>query len=402
MRHRSTPSMTSSAAAVRLVAGRELNTRLRTRSFVIGTVVILAALLGFFLLQSTLLSGTQRSTVGLTGPASELTDSLRAQAQQRGVDIETRSVPDAETGRELVADGDIDALISGGADDLQVLVKSDLDTPLRSAITGVAQSDALTTKLADLGADPQAVLDSVNDAGVEVNVLDPPDPAKTQRQVIGMIIVALMFVGIMMYGSLVTQGIVEEKSSRIVEILLATVRPWQLMLGKVLGLGLVGLVQLAIIGVVGIIGADVTGVLTVSGAASGMLAWGLLWYVLGFFAYATVFAAAGSLVSRQEDVQSVITPVTMVLFIGYFVGFNLVLQNPDGTATAWLSMVPLFSPIMMPGRIAVGVAPAWQIVLAILLTLGIIALFTWLGSRIYRGAILHTGGRVKLRDALRA
>src|SRR5699024_10675463 len=134
----------------------------------------------------------------------------------------------------------------------------------------------------------------------------------------------------------------------------------------------------------------------------GMLAWGLLWYVLGFFAYATVFAAAGSLVSRQEDVQSVVTPVTMVLAIGYVVGFNLVLQDPEGPATTWVSMIPLFSPIMMPGRIAVGVAPGWQIVVTILLTLGMIALFTWLGGRIYRGAILHTGGRVRLTEALRA
>src|SRR5699024_12184194 len=116
--------------------------------------------------------------------------------------------------------------------------------------------------------------------------IEPHDAGESQRQLIVMIVVVLMFLGIMMYGSLVTQGIVEEKSSRVVEILLATVRPWQLMSGKVLGLGLVGLIQLAIIGVVGIVGASVTGVLTVSGAATGMLAWGLLWYVLGFFAYA--------------------------------------------------------------------------------------------------------------------
>src|SRR5699024_3761722 len=133
-------------------------------------------------------------------------------------DIETRAVPDTATGRELVANGDIDALVSGGADNLRVLVKSELDKTLRSAITGVVRTDALTTRLADLGADPQSVLDSVDDAGVEVTVLDPPDPGKTQRQVIGVIIVALMFFGIMMYGSLVTQGVVEEKSSRIVEV----------------------------------------------------------------------------------------------------------------------------------------------------------------------------------------
>lgn len=402
MSSRPAPFTASSVATVRLIATREVNARLRTKSFAVGTALILVVLVGFFILQSTLSGGAQHSTIGLAGSATDIAKQLDTQASQHGADIETRSVSDATEGRELVTNGDIDALVFGSATEPRVLVESDLDTSVRRAIAGAARSEALTAKLADLGADPREALVDVNDTTVDVSVLDPPDPGQTQRQVIGMIIVLLMFFGIMMYGTLVTQGIVEEKSSRIVEILLATVRPWQLMFGKVLGLGLVGLIQLTIIGVAGIITASATGVLTISGAASGMLAWGLLWYVLGFFAYATVFAAAGSLVSRQEDAQSVITPVTMVLAIGYVVGINLVLQNPDSAATTWVSMIPLFSPIMMPGRIALGVAPFWQVLLAILLTLGAIALFTWIGGKIYRGAVLHTGGRVKLADAIRA
>lgn len=401
MKNRSGPFPAGSVAPIRLIAGRELHARLRTKSFAAGTVLILLVLVGSFILQSTLAGGKEHATVGLTGGAADIAEQLSTQAEQQGADIETRSVSDATEGHELVGDGDIDALVSGSATAPRVLVESELDTSVRAAITDAARAAALRTGLADLGTDPEKILSDVTDTDIDVTTLDPPDHEQTQRRVVAMIVVLLMFFGITMYGALVTQGVVEEKSSRVVEILLATVRPWQLMSGKILGLGLVGLIQLTIIGVAGIVTASATGVLTISGAASGTLAWGLVWYVLGFFVYATVFAGAGSLVSRQEDAQSVITPVTMILALGYIVGFNLVLQDPGSAATTWLSMLPLFSPIMMPGRIAVGVAPAWQVLLAILLTLATIALFTWIGGRIYRGAILHTGGRVKLAEAIR-
>jgi ABC-2 type transport system permease protein len=106
-------------------------------------------------------------------------------------------------------------------------------------------------------------------------------------------------------------------------------------------------------------------------------------------------------VSRQEDAASVITPVTMVLTIGFVVGFNVLLQNPEGGAARVLSLIPLFSPILMPGRIATGTAPGWEIGLALVLTLLAGALLTWLGSKVYRNAVLHTGSRLNLRAALR-
>jgi ABC-2 type transport system permease protein len=119
--------------------------------------------------------------------------------------------------------------------------------------------------------------------------------------------------------------------------------------------------------------------------------------VLGFFLYATIFAAAGSLVSRQEEAQSVLTPVTLVLAVGFLVGLNLMLQGPTGRATTVLSLIPLVSPVLMPSRIAEG----WQIGLSIVLTLAIVTLFTWLGAKVYQNAVLRTGSRVRLRDALR-
>lgn len=391
----------SPVTAIRLVAARELNTRLRTKSFTIGTAAILVALAGFMVLQATLFSNATTSKIGLAGQSTSIAQPLQAQAEQLGLTIETSTVPGQQQARELVASGELDAVVSGSPAEPQVLVKSELDDQVRGLLTGIAQSQVLTAKLADAGMNPAEVLADVQQTRIAVTPIDAPDPERDQRMVIGLIIVVLMFISIMTYGSLVAQGVVEEKSSRVVEILLSTVRPWHLMLGKVVGLGLVGLVQLLIVAVAGLIMATATGVLTVSGVATGTLLWGVLWYVLGFFLYATVFAGAGSLVSRQEEVQSVVTPVTMVLVIGYVVGLNLLLQDPESTATTVLSMIPVLSPILMPGRIAIGVAAGWQVALALALTIGTIALFTWIGGTVYRNAVLRTGSRMKLAEALR-
>jgi ABC-2 type transport system permease protein len=387
--------------AVRIVAKRELNTRLRTRSFVIGTAVILIVFGGYFLLQATLLSGAGTSKIGLTGQATGIADQLTSVSRELGKDVETVTVTAPADGRSQVESGDLDALLSGTVSDLQVLVKSDLDPQVRAALNSIAQQQVLNAKLLEAGVDPAQVAAATASAQVDVTTLTPPDPEKDQRMIIGLVMVFLLYLSITTYGNFVAQGVIEEKSSRVVEILLSTLRPWQLMLGKVIGLGLTGLIQLVILAGAGLGMATATGTLTLSGVAAGTVLWGLLWYILGFFLYATIFAAAGSLVSRQEDAQSVLTPVTMVLVLGFVAGINLMLQSPDGQATAVLSMIPLLSPVLMPGRIAAGLVPGWEVGLSIVLTLVTIALFTWLGGKIYHNAVLRTGSRVKLREALR-
>jgi len=387
--------------AVRIVAKRELNTRLRTRSFVIGTAVILIVFGGYFLLQATLLSGAGTSKIGLTGQATGIADQLTSVSRELGKNVETVTVTDPAEGRSEIESGDLDALLSGTVSDLQVLVKSDLDPQVRAALNSIAQQQVLNAKLLEAGVDPAQVAAATASAQVDVTTITPPDPEKDQRMVIGLVMVFLLYMSITTYGTFVAQGVIEEKSSRVVEILLSTLRPWQLMLGKVIGLGLTGLIQLVILAGAGLGMATATGTLTLSGVAAGTVLWGLLWYVLGFFLYATIFAAAGSLVSRQEDAQSVLTPVTMVLVLGFVVGINLMLQSPDGQATAVLSMIPLLSPVLMPGRIAASLVPGWEVGLSIVLTLLTIALFTWLGGKIYHNAVLRTGSRVKLREALR-
>ncbi|PXY30929.1 ABC transporter permease [Prauserella muralis] len=388
------------ATAVRLVAQRELNTRLRTRGFVVGTLVILAVMVGYLLLQANLFNRENTTTVGLTGQAAAIAEPLRAGAGQVGMELQVERVPSAAQGSAQVSEGELDVLVAGSPANLRVTVESELDAPLRALLNGISRQEVLDAKLVEAGQVPAEVMSEVNAARVQVSTLEQPDPAPGQRTVVALVMLFLLYMGITSYGSLVAQGIVEEKSSRVVEILLSTVRPWHLLLGKVIGLGLVGLTQLFIIGVAGLAMASATGVLTITGVATTTLLWGLLWYILGFFLYATVFAAAGSLVSRQEDMQAVLTPVTIVLLIGFITGFT-VIQEPDGTLAVVLSLVPLLSPILMPGRIATGAAGGLEIAVALVLTLAAITALTWLGGRVYRAAVLRTGSRVRLTDALR-
>ncbi|GAB2956773.1 ABC transporter permease [Amycolatopsis acidiphila] len=387
--------------AIALVAKRELNTRLRTRSFLVGTIVILVVLAGYLLLQANLFSNASKAKVGLTGQTIGIAQQLQTAGGQIGKEIRTSVVANPEQGRAEVESGDLDILLSGNAADLQVLVKSDLDPQLRTLFNGISHQQVLNAKLLEGDLDPAQVMREVNSAQVDLTQLEPPDPGRGQRLAIGLITVFLLFFGIQTYGAFVAQGVIEEKSSRVVELLLSTVRPWQLMVGKVLGLGLVGLVQIVVLAVGGLAMASATGALTLSGLATGTVLWGVVWYLLGFFLYATVYAAAGSLVSRQEDAASVITPVTMVFTIGFVVGFNVLAQNPDSGTARVLSLVPLFSPILMPARMAIGSAAGWEVVLSLVLTLVLGSLLTWVGSRIYRNAVLHTGSRLKLTAALR-
>lgn len=395
-------SETDSFTAVRLIAQRELNTRLRTRSFVLGTLLIIAVLGGYVLLQAALIGDSERRSIGLSGQANNVAGPLTSAAAELGLQVETHTVAGLEQARAQVASGELDAVVSGNAAELQVMVRSDLDPELRAVLTGISRQEVLAAALAESGVeDPAAVLAEANSTQVKVMPLAAADPEKDQRLAIGLMMLVLLFFAVSTYGAYVAQGVIEEKTSRVVEILLAAVRPWQLLLGKVIGLGLVGLVQMVIIAGAGLALASAVGVLTLSGVALGTLAWGVLWYVIGWMLYAALFAGAASLVSRQEDMQGVVLPVTVTLTVGFVVGLNLLIQDPEGGATAALSLVPVLSPILMPGRIAAGGVAAWEIVLALLLTVGTVALVTWLGGKVYSNAVLRTGSRVRLLDALR-
>ncbi|WP_260190085.1 ABC transporter permease [Actinophytocola gossypii] len=391
-----------SAQPVLLVARRELNARLRTRSFVVSTVGSMVVLVVFVLAHSTVFDDRRVSTVGLNGQSIAVAEPLADGAAALDLEVRTTEVTDLAAAREQVADGTLDALVSGAPAALHVLVRGDLDPDLHNVLNGIVQRQVLSGLIASVEElDAGEVLGTIADAGVQVRALEPADPGHDQRLSVALVVVALLYLALLLYGSLVAQGVVEEKSSRVAERLLATIRPGQLLSGKVVGLGLVGLVQLAAVGGVGLLLAALTGVLTIAGPAAGALAWGLLWYVLGYLLYAVVFAAVGALVSRQEDVQAVLMPVTAALVVAFVVGFAVLSLNPDGTAATVLSLLPPLSPILVPGRIALAAVPLWQVGVALVLTVVSIVLLARLAGPVYRNAVLHPGPRLRLRDALR-
>lgn len=389
---------------VSLVASREIGIRLRSKAYRLSTLALLVVIVGFAVVMKLIGGGSGAdATVGLTGPTSALAAPLQAAGQAVGETVEVRTLPDEAAGRTQVSDGDLDALLVGDGSRVRVVVKKDLDENLRTALNVLAGQLALNQQITALGGDPAQVNAAVSGAGVEVSPMEQPYPYNGQQLVLGIIAGILIYMSLLLNGQSVAQGVVEEKTSRVVELLLATVRPWQLMAGKVLGIGAVGLIQMVLIGVVGIVAGLATDVLTISvSAAAGTVVWLIVWYLLGFLMYSIVFAGLGALVSRQEDVGGAVTPALFFVIAGYVVGISVLPSNPGSGLVALLSVIPVFAPTLMPMRLAMGGVAPWEAILSVALVVALIPVLVWLSARIYRNAVLRTGAKVGFREALRA
>ncbi|QUG99997.1 ABC transporter permease [Saccharopolyspora erythraea] len=388
-------------SAVWLVARREVVTRVRTRSFVVGTLVTIA-ILGLYVAVTMFVGANQTTKVGVAGQATAVAEQLRVVSDERGRAVEVLDVDDESAGLERLRDGELDALVTGAPDALRLVVEQQADPELAGALDTIAKQQALDAELAKSGLDPAAVRSTMDSAQVLVTSLEQPDPQRGERLGVAVAAGLMLYMFLIMAGQTVAQGVVEEKSSRVVEILLSTIRPGQLLTGKVIGIGLVGLLQFGIISGTGLAAAAGAGAVTLpSGALAGSLALTLAWFVLGYFFFATILAAAASLVSRQEELQSVVSPVSVLLVLPFVVAVSVLPGDPDSTTGAVLSLVPGFSPVLMPMRAALGVAAPWELVVSVVLTLVTTAALLRLGGRVYAGAVLRTGARVRLGDALR-
>jgi len=384
--------------AVALVARREFTTQVRSKSFAIGLLVTIVIFAIYIALFSFIGSQSSSNSLGLTSSTASLEPALQdaAKAQDRTLTI-TRV--DRATGEAQVADGDLDALLDGGPGTWTLLGKDTVDSSLQQLVAGAVQQTTLTQALTAAGQDPAAV---ATRGAVTVDTQEPVDPERGQRLVLAIVVAVLLFMSLVGYGSAVAQGVVEEKSSRVVELLLSTIRPVHLLTGKILGLGLVGLVQLLILSAIGLVGSLTTGILTIPTAAAGALVSAVIWYLLGFFLYASIYAAAGSLVSRQEELQSTVAPIMFPLFIPFIFAVSVLPNDPRNTLGTILSFIPLFSPTLMPARAAMGVAPLWQVPCAIAPTPLAGASGVRAGPGICRTAALRPAARVSLTEAPRS
>ncbi|MGY1694547.1 ABC transporter permease [Geodermatophilus sp. SYSU D00814] len=385
----------SSGQLVRLVAAREVSTRLRDKTFLVSSAVMLLIILGILVFQAVVNSGSDENRIGVVGDPGALGPALVAQGELLGRDVTVVGLDDDAAARTAVEDEDVDAAVLGATGGAPELLVRESDPTVEGLVSGAVGAVALQRVLTEAGVDPGGL------PQLTVTALEESSAAAGQRTAVALVGVVLLYSLIVLFGQFVAQGVVEEKASRVVELLLATMRPWHLLAGKILGLGALGPAQIALIAVIGVGGALAFDVVDVPGDLIGTVGWVLFWFVLGYALFASLFAVAASLVSRQEDLGSVLTPATLVLFVGFVVAIQAA-GDPDGTAAVVTSFVPGLSPMVMPVRQAAGDVAAWEVAVAVVLMLVAIALVVRLGGRVYSGALLRTSGKTKLKEALRA
>ncbi len=383
--------------AVLLVARREVLIRLRSRVFIGGTVVMVA-LVAVGIVGYSLVGGRTATAlrVGFTGGSLALEQDFNASLTALGQPVTISTVSDEAAGRAQVSAGTLDVLVTGPATSPSVVVKQSASAVVQAAL----ERAVLSARFTGLGI-PPGVLETVTSGlQVPVDALQPKNPGLTQDRVVGLGVAILLFITLGLYGSQVAQGVVEEKATRIMEIMLATVPPNRLLAGKVVGIGLIALLQLGIVATAALAAVSTTHVLTTPALGAVAVLGYFLWFLLGFLLFATGYATMASLVSRPEEVQSAVTPVA-VFQIGSYLLAYLALANPSSPIVEVASVLPPFAPILMPVRTTGGDLPAWQIGLALALTVAAIVGLIWLAGRVYANSAMRIGSRVRFIEAFR-
>ncbi|HEX4814047.1 MAG TPA: ABC transporter permease [Nonomuraea sp.] len=363
-----------------LVARREILTQIRTRAFVIGLLVT-AVLVGALTYAPKLFDRPDTYALGTVD-----SEQLPLQAAAPEAEFEWRSFPDEAAARAAVLAGDVDAVLVDGT---KVLTDGELDGELGLLLQSVNREVRLGAAGVSI---PPLQVESV---GADARY-------QSARTGIAVVLVIVLFMLLLGQAMMVAMGVVEEKGSRIVEILLSTLRPWQLLGGKIIGLGVLGLINMVTILAVGLGAASVSGLAEdFPPGIAGLVTAVLVWFVLGYAFFATLAAAFASLVSRQEELGSVTTPLTMVIMATYFVAFYAT-NEPTGTLATVMSYVPPFSSMVMPVRMAATEVPLWQAGASMAgMVVAVVAVLAF-GAKVYERAVLRTGARVKLGEVLRA
>lgn len=393
---------------ISLVARREIRMAMGRRSFMISTIIVVLAIVAASFIASYFINRHQEDTavtvVGVSEELSELGPVLEGLGAAADRTIEIQSVPEASADEGLT-EGDLDAWIGGEIGNTELRYASAPgDGVLTQLVYGAMNSYALGLEISDLGGDPLEVMTSVGASMPELTFAEDNDGVGTDfsKLIIAWVMIALLFMGIIMAGSLISMGVVEEKASRVVEILLATITPTQLFAGKVLGIGLVAFGQVLLYALAGAGAAAVSGLLeNVSIPLGPQIIWLLVWFIIGFFMFVVLWGGISALASRQEDVGAVTTPMLFLLFIPFYTAMYLPTNAPNSLASEITSMAPFMAPFVMPVRQVFVEIPAWQMAVALGVSLLTIVATVWLAARVYHRGVLHTGSRMKLRDALK-
>jgi ABC-2 type transport system permease protein len=325
-------------------------------------------------------------------------------AESLGVDVVVVAGQTAEEAREAVGAGAIQAALVDGD---TLLARGSPPASVEAVLRGAATRSARVEVAGEMGLSQDqvdAVLTPVQVEVVDVSPAGPADPLAPARGAAAFASVVVLFILVMAFGQFVGSAVVEEKQTRVAELVLAKVSTAGMLVGKVIGIGGLGLVQLIILGLTYLLGLRLFGQdsagLDLFRLGFASLAWLSTWFVIGYLMYSFVFATMGATVSRLEDLQSLTYVPSVLLLPAYGVAAASLAGGPS-PLLAPMSLVPIWSPLLMPFRMVTGDAAAWEVVAALVGSFAFIVLLVWLGARVYRGAALRTGGRVSFREAWR-
>lgn len=391
---------------VALVTLRELRERGLSKSYLISWVVLLVLVAAGFTIPRLLDSGDEPLTyrIGTVGTDSEETVTEAASmvvGAEPPVLFETESLPGRDAAVRAVSNEEVDAALVHGR---ELVVGESTEAEVRSLLREAAAAHRIRELIA-AGDTSEEVMGLLTEGPLYVTEAVPEagEDVRDRQFVIGQAALVLLFMAIMMTGSWVLLGVTEEKTSRVVEVLLATIRPWNLLAGKIVGVGILGLLQFAVLisgillGVRLLFGADL--IPEVDGA---LLATLLVWFVLGYAVYAVGYAAVGAIAARPEDAQNAAFPMTLVSLIGYLVGIFYVGGHPDSILSVILSLVPLTAPFVIPVRAVSDSISLWEQLAAAGLMIAFTAWLVGAAGRVYAGGVFKHRSRVKMREAFRS
>jgi len=359
------PSRPSIVRAALMVAEREILAQVRTKSFLISTGIMLAIVLGS-IIAGAVFAGNDSTTKVAVVPGT-------ADAVVGAESIEAVDAPDDAAAAQLVRDGEVSAAL-------------------------VPDDGVLGFRILALDAEPAELVAALS-VSPEVELLEPADTDEGLRYLVSFGFGIVFLMSAAGFGATIANNTVQEKQSRVVELLLAAVPSRALLAGKILGNSVLAFGQTAAIAATAVIGLVVTGQDDLLGILGAPLVWFVLFFLVGFVLLASIYAASASLVSRMEDVNSTLSPVMMLVMTPYFL---VVFFNDNEAVLRVMSYVPFSAPVGMPVRLFLGTAAWWEPLISLVIlavtTVGVIAL----GAKVYERSLLRTGPRVRLKEVLRA
>ncbi|MFI2104251.1 ABC transporter permease [Isoptericola sp. NPDC019693] len=393
----------STRGAWLVVMKREIVVHALNKTFLVGllvSVVIIAALAGFMAWQG---SKTDSFTVAVPAGDAAATAAVESAAaipeeQGGGAELTTLEVPDDAAARAALADGDADGWLH----------PADGDTDGGWVLTGQADPDGTLTRLLTAGVAAETLASNAEAAGTTTAELTAGGTLTTDRiagdavdsQTLffaSFALALLFFIGALGSGQMIAGSVVEEKQSRLVEIMATAVPLRHLLVGKILGSSVVALAQNVVFAAVGLAALSFTPTASILPSLSTSLVWFVLFFAVGFLGLAALYAVAGALASRTEDLQHTTTPMTMAIMGVYFLTFSA-----SGTFETVLSYVPVANVVSMPVRVLSGDTTWWEPIVSLLILAAFAAVALLVSERAYRGALLQTGGRLGWKAALAA